>query len=105
LHTALAESVGSAVANLIGGPCNGIPVLGDGPATITCGGVLYTKASDGNYYPGSSGPGPGGFAGTPLDTKQIGQAWHRLMHVYAVEAPHQLRRARAARARLHRLTR
>jgi len=47
------------VANLIGGPCNGIPVLQGAPAKITCRGVIYTRAADGDYYP------PVGLAGGP----------------------------------------
>ena len=93
------------MARFIGGPCDGIPLLGSAPPTTTCKGVVYTEGGDGNYYPSLSAPAPGTTGGPMLDTKQIGQAWHRLMHVYAVEAPHQLRRARAARARLGRLSR
>ncbi len=99
-----------ALFTLVGGPCNGNIVdatalhLSPGDP-VDCGGVRYiwnggpTAAATGLPTAGS-----GGVGGT-LDTRQIGQAWHRLMHVFAVEAPHQLRRARAARARLGRLSR
>jgi hypothetical protein len=90
------------VARFVGGPCDGKTV----PATVypqaSCGGTTYIQHEDGNYY---TGIGVGGGGPATLDSQQIGKAWHRLMNVYAVEAPAALRKARAARAFIRRTVR
>jgi hypothetical protein len=90
------------VARFVGGPCDGQSVPSTSYPQAICGGVTYIQHEDGNYYTGFSviGSGPG-----TLSAAQIGKAWHRLMNVYAVEAPAALRKARAARARIRRMAR
>lgn len=87
------------MATFIGGPCTGQTAPSVPQPFRDCGGATYGLLEDGNYH----------FLGTPLtdtiNTKQIGRAWQRLMHVPAVEAPAAIRRSRAGRARLRRLSR
>lgn len=87
------------MARFIGGPCGGQVAPSPPQPFRDCGGSTYALLGDGNYH----------FIGTstadPLNAKQIGKAWHRLMNVYAVEAPAAIRRSTAARSRLRRLSR
>jgi len=95
---------------LIGGPCDGTRSQNyareprDG-TIIRCkgAGYQYNYGNRGVFVWLDVGPLPG--AGGTLDTKQVGKAWHRLMHVFGVEAPQAIRASRAARARLRRLSR
>jgi hypothetical protein len=87
------------VARFIGGPCAGQSAPSVPQPFRDCGGATYGLLEDGNYH------FLGGSTADTFATKQIGRAWHRLMNVYAVEAPASLRRARAARARIRRMAR
>lgn len=83
------------MAELIGGPCNGIPVLGAAPATITCKGVAYHKAADGNYY--APGESPEVSVKVP-NAARAKQGWHDLQRAVNENTPTTLRHA-------HRVTR
>jgi hypothetical protein len=93
------------VAQFIGGPCNGQTAPSGTYAQRECGGVVYTIGEDGNYHAPGSLPGFPGTSGPVVDARQVGKAFHRLMHVPAVEVPFAVRRSRAGRARLRRLAR
>ena len=92
----------------VGGDCNGQLVAPGAPSPLICGTTSYTRGADGNYYaPGATTADLAAAQGTVphVDAKQVGRAWHRMTHVLSVEAPHAIRRSRAARARLRRLSR
>ena len=93
---------------LVGGPCNGtqsinFTVKPPGGYQVICQSHIYTFGADAQFH--DAGVAAILSGGGTLDTKQIGKAWHRLMNVYAVEAPAALRKARAARARIRSLAR
>ncbi|SRR6266545_7118061 len=93
---------------LVGGPCDGQrsgdyatkPVLG---TVIVCKGVAYGFNDRNEFY--NLGAATGGGGGGTLDLKQVGRAWHKLMHVFAVDAPIALNKGRAARKRMRRVVR
>lgn len=93
---------------LVGGPCDGQQSIN---FTVTplpnfqvlCQTHLYNFGADQRFH--DAGVAPILLGGGTLDTKQIGKAWHKLMNVYAVEAPAALRKARAARAFIRRVAR
>lgn len=93
---------------LVGGPCDGTmsmdftvkPFIG---FQVLCQTHEYNFGADNRFHDAGIAPILAG--GGTLDTKQIGKAWHKLMHVYAVEAPAAIRKARAARARIRRTVR
>jgi len=92
----------------VGGPCDGqqsinFTVRPPAGFQVICQTHEYNFGADARFH--DAGVAPILTGGGTLDTKQIGKAWHRLMNVYAVEAPAALRRARAARARIRRLAR
>jgi hypothetical protein len=93
---------------LVGGPCDGTMSvdLTVRPFTgfqVLCQTHEYNFGADGRFH--DAGIASILIAPDPLDSKQIGKAWHRLMNVYAVEAPAALRKARAARAFIRRTVR
>jgi hypothetical protein len=92
----------------VGGPCDGqlSPDFTVKPFTgyrFDCGTHTYSFGADGLFH--DTGVAAGLGFGGGVDTKQVGKAWHRLMHVFAVESAHAIRRSRAGRARLRRLSR
>jgi|SRR6266540_760761 len=93
----------------VGGPCAGkTQFFYDPPAVgfiVPCGYHSYAYQANGTLRdlgPASAGTGSGGMG---VNTQQVGKAWHRFMHVFAVQTPQSLRRSRAARARIKRLVR
>jgi len=95
-----------APAIFVGGDCNGQRVVPNAPSPLICGTTEHHRGSDGNYYASGSTPAdlPGAIGAIPnVSAKQVGNAWHRLLHVFAVESPQSIRRSRAARARIRRL--
>jgi hypothetical protein len=94
--------------SLVGGPCDGTqsvdftvkPFVG---FQVLCQTHEYNFGADGRFHDAGVAAILQG-AGA-VDTRQIGKAWHRLMNVYAVEAPAALRKARAARAFIRRTVR
>lgn len=91
-----------ATARFIGGPCDGQGTTAPPQPFRDCGGAVYALLQDGNYH--MIGTPAGDLIGH-INTKQIGRGWHKLMHVFAVEAPAAIRRSQAARARLRRVRR
>jgi hypothetical protein len=92
----------------IGGPCDGRlsqnfaerPLFG---LQIRCGGQTYEFAWDGSFRLESYLRPP--VAVPKVETKQVGRAWHKLMSAFAINAPRQLRQARATRRRFRRAVR
>jgi hypothetical protein len=93
----------------IGGPLDGQSYTASVAAAVadtfnrTYPGNSYSLGGDGNYHYAGASTGPG--LGGSVSTKQVGSAWHRLMHVFAVQTPQSIRRSRAARAHIRRLSR
>jgi hypothetical protein len=84
-----------------GGPCDGQSTRGSIYGELYCGGVKYVLGEDLDYHALTAIPTLPGIPGE----RQVGQAWHRLTRTLAVQAPHAIRRVRAARTRIRRAVR
>lgn len=85
-----------------GGPCDGLPVIGEVGDDRICGGVSYKLGADGNYHPGSTGGGPIGTAALGTSGPR---GWADLRQAVNTSVPTSVSRARIlTRAARHKLT-
>jgi hypothetical protein len=102
---------GSATYRYSLGPCDGrtatfSPPLADGQV-VSCGGAGYqfNRGNPGVLIWLDTGPPPAPDKVPPLETRQVGRAWHKLMTAMGHNMPMALNRSAAGRRRIRRAVR